>query len=79
MTSMKQIVGGPAWFGTDKFDIDGVPDVEGQPNQEQAEVMLQKLLADRFKLTFHRDKQELSVYALVVGKDWTKVDQKRGS
>ncbi len=69
----KQIVGGPAWFGTDKFDIDGVPDVEGQPNQEQAEVMLQKLLADRFKLTFHRDKQELSVYALVVGKDGPKL------
>jgi hypothetical protein len=30
--------------------------------------MVQKLLADRFKLTFHYDKKELSVYVLTVGK-----------
>ena len=28
--------------------------------------MLQKLLADRFKLTFHHDKRELSVYVISV-------------
>src|ERR1700744_1432729 len=28
----KQLAGGPAWFATDHFDIDGVPNVEGQPN-----------------------------------------------
>jgi uncharacterized protein (TIGR03435 family) len=43
-----QIVGAPAWFMTDLYDIDGVPDVEGVPSQKQQGIMLQKLLADRF-------------------------------
>ncbi len=30
--------------------------------------MLQKLLVERFKMTFHHDKRELSVYVLTVGK-----------
>jgi len=30
--------------------------------------MVQTLLADRFQLTFHRDKKELSVYAIAVAK-----------
>jgi len=34
--------------------------------------MIQKLLADRFKLTFHKDKKELSVYVLTVSKTGAK-------
>ena len=63
---VKQIVGAPDWFGTDLFDIDGVPDVEGQPSLKQMGMMVQKLLADRFKLTFHHDQRELSVYIITV-------------
>jgi uncharacterized protein (TIGR03435 family) len=44
----KQILGAPEWFNTDLFDIDGVPDVEGVPSMKQMDIMLQKLLADRF-------------------------------
>jgi uncharacterized protein (TIGR03435 family) len=62
----KQIVGAPDWFSTDLFDIDGVPDVAGQPNLKQMGVMVQKLLTDRFKLTFHREQRDLSVYILTV-------------
>ncbi len=62
----KQIVGAPDWFGTELFDIDGVPDAEGQPNVKQTATMVQKLLADRFKLQFHRDKKELAVYTITV-------------
>jgi uncharacterized protein (TIGR03435 family) len=63
---LKQIVDAPAWFGTDLYDIEGKPDVEGRPNPGQTEIMVQKLLADRFKLTFHHDKRELSVYVIGV-------------
>jgi uncharacterized protein (TIGR03435 family) len=63
----KQISGGPAWLTTDRYDITGQPDVDGVPNQTQLRVLVQKLLADRFKLAFHREQKELSVYALVVG------------
>jgi uncharacterized protein (TIGR03435 family) len=62
----KQIVDAPAWFGTDLYDIQGKPDTEGRPNQKQMQTMVQKLLADRCKLTFHHDKRELSVYVISV-------------
>jgi uncharacterized protein (TIGR03435 family) len=63
----KQLVDGPAWFGTDLYDIEAKPDAAGRPNQKQMQTMVQKLLADRFKLTFHHDKRELSVYVIRVG------------
>jgi uncharacterized protein (TIGR03435 family) len=62
----KQIVDAPPWFGTDLYDIEGKPDTEGRPNQKQMQMMVQKLLAERFKLTFHHDKRELSVYIITV-------------
>jgi uncharacterized protein (TIGR03435 family) len=75
---VKQIVDGPAWFGSDKYDLDGQPDGQGQPNEKQWKTMVQKLLADRFKLTFHRDKKELSAYVLVVGKNGPKLTKSQG-
>ena len=63
----RQIVGGPDWLATQKYDVTGEPDTPGQPSTAQLRVMLQKLLGDRFKLSFHRDTKELPVYALVVG------------
>ena len=62
----KQIIGAPDWFGTDLFDIDGTPDVPGQPSLHQTELMVQKLLPDRFALKFHHDQRELSVYIITV-------------
>jgi uncharacterized protein (TIGR03435 family) len=69
----KQIVGGLDWFGTDLYDIEGKPDSEGVPNDKQIKTMLQKLLADRFKLTFHHDKRELSVYVISVARGGPKM------
>jgi len=66
---VKQIIGGPAWSVTDKFDVEGVPNAEGKPNRKQLESMVQGLLANRFKLLTHQDKRELAVYALTVGKN----------
>jgi uncharacterized protein (TIGR03435 family) len=69
----KQIVGAPDWFGTDLYDIEGKPDAEGIPNETQIRTMLQKLLAERFKLTFHHDKRELSVYVISVASGGPKI------
>jgi uncharacterized protein (TIGR03435 family) len=60
----KQIVGAPDWFGSELFDIDGVPDVPGQPNLHQMELMVQKMLPERFALKFHHEQRELSVYII---------------
>jgi uncharacterized protein (TIGR03435 family) len=64
----KQVVGAPDWIDKDRFDIAAVPAQEGSPSPEQIRIMIRKLLADRFKLTFHKDKRELSAYVLTVGK-----------
>jgi uncharacterized protein (TIGR03435 family) len=69
----KQVIGLPEWADSDKFDIDGKPDGDGAPNGKQWKIMIQKLLADRFKLTFHKDKKELSVYVLSVSKTGAKM------
>jgi uncharacterized protein (TIGR03435 family) len=36
-------------------------------------LMLQKLLTDRFRMTIHREQRDLPVYAMVVGKNGTKL------
>jgi len=60
----KQIIGAPAWVDADKFDITAQFDEKGVPNEGQFRSMVQKLLAQRFKLSTHRDKKQLLVYAL---------------
>jgi uncharacterized protein (TIGR03435 family) len=69
----KQIIGAPDWFNSDLYDIDGVPDVEGVPSQKQMDIMMQKLLADRFQLTFHHETRELAVFAITVGRGGPKM------
>ena len=61
---INQIIGGPDWMNKDNFDIDAVPDIEGAANYEQTKSMVRKLIADRFKMTFHPDKKVMSVYVL---------------
>lgn len=75
----RQLVGAPSWVETDKWDLDGKPDGEGQPSLDQWKKMIQKLLADRFQLSFHHDKKELSVYALVVAKGGPKMTKSESS
>jgi uncharacterized protein (TIGR03435 family) len=60
-----QVSGGPKWLDSEQFDI--VAKVPEGATKEQVKVMLQNLLAERFKLTLHRETKELSMYALVVG------------
>ena len=67
-----QIIGGPAWLGTDRFDINARADRELPPfNPTESgplEQMLQSLLADRFKLVAHRETRELPIFALVMAR-----------
>jgi uncharacterized protein (TIGR03435 family) len=75
----KQIVGGPAWFSTDHYFVDGVPDVPGEPNLAQFRSIIRKVLADRFGLRVHNEKKELSVYALMVAKGGPKMTRSVGN
>ena len=60
-----QISGGPNWLDSERFDI--VAKVPAGTAKEQVKVMLQNLLAERFKLKLHRETKEMPMYALVVG------------
>jgi bla regulator protein blaR1 len=68
-----QVIGLPAWASSERYDISGKPDVPGQPNGDQLKVMLQKLLADRFQLKFHKEQKELPVFTLSVAKGGAKI------
>jgi uncharacterized protein (TIGR03435 family) len=68
----RQITGAPAWLESEKYDVTGRPDVPGQPSVAQMKLMFQKLVADRFQLKFHREKKELGVYAMTIGKTGVK-------
>jgi uncharacterized protein (TIGR03435 family) len=69
----KQILSGPEWMSTERFDVNAQPDQPGMPNDRQLRSMLQKLLADRFQLKSHSDQKEMSAYVLTVGKDGPKL------
>lgn len=61
--SFFQVVGGPDWVSTDRFDIAAkAPD--GAP-PEQTRAMLRTLLKDRFKLAVHMETRDTPIYALV--------------
>ena len=67
------ISGGPGWVDSDRYDILAKPPGEVRPTLGEQMAMLRKLLADRFKLTFHRETKEFSVYALTVAKGGAKL------
>jgi uncharacterized protein (TIGR03435 family) len=71
----QQVANGPGWVTADEYDVDAVGNgIDKQDgNQMVWQEMLQKLLADRFKLTFHREQREISSYELVVAKGGSKL------
>jgi len=60
------ILGGEKWADEDRFDIDAKAD--SPAGDHELMLMLRALLADRFKLTFHRESRPLAGYALVAAK-----------
>lgn len=62
---------GPDWLDTENYDIVATFPVSTPVDRIQP--MFQPLLADRFKLKFHRETKELPVYALAVDKGGLKL------
>lgn len=69
----RQLQNAPGWLETEKFDITGKPDRGGMPNDRQVRAMMQKLLAERFQLSFHREKKELPAFVMTVAKGGPKL------
>src|SRR5262245_39267812 len=63
------ISGGPEWTDSDPYDILAATPGEKKPSSDEQLSMLRSLLAERFKLTFHREPKEVPVYVLTVAKN----------
>ena len=76
-----QIVGGPAWLGSKRFDVQGKPaaPIAGDPQTMTKDqvllfhapirLRLQRLLADRFQLELRKESKDMPIFALVPGKN----------
>jgi uncharacterized protein (TIGR03435 family) len=77
-----RVVGAPDWMMSEKYDIDAridTADLAAWQNpatqKEMLHAMMQSLLAERCKLTVHREMRDQPVYALVVGKNGPKFQE----
>ncbi len=64
---------GPDWMKTQRWDIQATMAEGAKP--EQAPEMLQSLLKERFKLEIRRDTKDVAIYALVQGKNGSKMKE----
>ncbi len=69
----RAISGGPAWTGSDRYEIIAETPGDLRPTYDDQMAMLRKLLTDRFQLAFHREKKEFSIYELTVSKSGPKL------
>jgi len=66
-----QIVGGPDWLRTDRFDIQAKAD--GALTPQQSDAAVRAILEDRFQLRTHREIRELAVFELGLTKGGAKL------
>ena len=66
-------ISGPGWLDTERYDI--VAKMPPGATKEQFALMLQNLLASRFKMTLHHETKNLPLYELVVAKNGPKLKQ----
>lgn len=71
------IGGGPGWIGSDVFDV--IAKVPDGTTQATANLMLQSLLAERFKLVIKKGTHPMPRYVLTVGKGGSKLKTASGA
>jgi len=72
-----KIQGGPSWLELDRFDV--IARAPASATQETANLMLQALLAERFKLAVHMDNKPMPAFVLGMGKGKPKLKEADGS
>ena len=79
----KQILDGPSWLGSTRFDIQAMTDtglikgLTGTQDRDLKRRMVQALLADRFHLQLHQETRPLPAYDLVVAKGGSKLQSSK--
>jgi len=77
-----RLTGGPDWLRTERYDIEATPEKGVIPagatvkeRNDKVHLMLQTLLAERFKMVIHREIRELPSYVVTVKKDGPKLQK----
>jgi len=77
-----QIIGAPAWFNTDKYNIEAKSDeataaemtkLDPDKRKDKMMLMIRSLLVERCKMTVHQDTKEMSILSMVVAKNGPKL------
>lgn len=66
-------VEGPSWLDAERYDV--IATIPKGAEKEQVRLMMQRLLAERFHLTLHRESKPMAVYTLSVGKTGAKLQE----
>jgi uncharacterized protein (TIGR03435 family) len=69
------VSGGPGWVDSTRYDVEAK--AEGKASQQQRLEMLKTLLAERFQLTFRIEPKEAYTYVLTVGKNSSKLKERK--
>ena len=69
------ISGGPPWVDSEHWEILAKTPGDVRPSLDEQMSMLRRLLSERFKLTFHREPKQLSIYTLSVVKGGSKLKE----
>ena len=78
----ERVVGGPDWIDSVHYDVEARIDqslvaalatMSNEQQKNQIGLMMQSLLAERFKLTVHFESRELPIYALAIAKKGVKL------
>jgi uncharacterized protein (TIGR03435 family) len=68
----QQLIGEPDWMPSARYDITAQTSADLVPTEPgtvgQAQLMMQRLLADRFRLAVHTERRELPIYVLTVAR-----------
>jgi uncharacterized protein (TIGR03435 family) len=73
----EKVLGGPNWLEFDRFDV--IAKAPPSTSPENLRLMLQGLLADRFKLVVHMDSKPIPAFILSLGKGKPKIKESDGS
>jgi uncharacterized protein (TIGR03435 family) len=82
LQTLDQVTGGPDWVKSDSFDVQAkmsdadvaeMKKLSAPESKKRSNLMLQTLLAERFKLKVHSETKQVPVYDLVVAKENSKL------
>src|SRR5262245_36543094 len=63
-----QLVGGPDWINSDRFDIEAKIEGGGPMTPQVLQSVIRQILEERFALKAHKETRELPIYALMVAR-----------